>query len=192
MLSKMPGDRWQQLANLRALYALMWAHPGKKLLFMGNEIAQEQEWSDERSLDWHLLENPQHSGIQSLVRDLNRAYRDTPALWQRDADYTAFWWLEPNDAEASVFAFARVGDDARRPLVFVANLTPVPREGYRVGLPVPGRWRELVNTDSSYYGGSDHGIYGGVQAEDIPWMDQYHSAELTLPPLAALWLVPED
>jgi 1,4-alpha-glucan branching enzyme len=106
MLSKMPGDRWQQLANLRALYAFTWAHPGKKLLFMGNEFAQEQEWSEERSLDWHLLENRAHSGIQSLVRDLNRAYRDTPALWERDDDHTAFWWLEPNDAENSVFAFA--------------------------------------------------------------------------------------
>jgi 1,4-alpha-glucan branching enzyme len=192
MLSKMPGDRWQQLANLRALYAFMWAHPGKKLLFMGNEIAQEQEWSEERSLDWHLLENPQHSGIQSLVRDLNFAYRDTPALFERDYDHTAFWWLEPNDAEASVFAFARLGDDATKPLVFVANLTPVPRTGYRLGLPVPGRWRELINTDSSYYGGSDQGNYGGVEAEDVPWMDQYHSAQLSLPPLAALWLVPED
>ena len=140
MLSKMPGDRWQQLANLRALYAFMWAHPGKKLLFMGNEIAQEQEWSEERSLDWHLLENPGHSGVQSLVRDLNHAYRDTPALWERDYDHTAFWWLEPNDAEASVFAFARIGQDARKPVVFVANLTPVPRSGYRLGLPVPGRW----------------------------------------------------
>jgi 1,4-alpha-glucan branching enzyme len=192
MLSKMPGDRWQQLANLRALYAFMWAHPGKKLLFMGNEIAQEQEWSEERSLDWHLLENPAHSGVQSLVRDLNHAYRDTPALWERDYDHTAFWWLEPNDAEASVFAFARIGHDARRPLVFVANLTPVPRTGYRLGLPVPGRWTELVNTDSSYYGGSDHGNLGGVEAEDVPWMDQYHSAELTLPPLGAVWLVPES
>jgi 1,4-alpha-glucan branching enzyme len=191
MLSKMPGDRWQQLANLRALYALMWAHPGKKLLFMGNELAQEQEWSEQRSLDWHLLENPAHSGMQSLVRDLNRAYRDTPALWERDYDSTAFWWLEPNDAEGSVFAFARIGRDARRPLVFVANLTPVPRDGYRLGLPVPGRWRELVNTDSSFYGGSDHGNLGGVTAEDVPWMGQYHSAELTLPPLSALWLVPD-
>ena len=191
MLSKMPGDRWQQLANLRALYAFMWAHPGKKLLFMGNELAQEQEWSEQRSLDWHLLENPQHSGMQSLVRDLNHAYRDTPALWERDYDHTAFWWLEPNDAEGSVFAFARIGSDAKRPVVFVANLTPVPRTRYRLGLPVPGRWRELVNTDSSFYGGSDQGNLGGVEAEDVPWMTQYHSAELTLPPLGAIWLVPE-
>jgi 1,4-alpha-glucan branching enzyme len=192
MISKMPGDRWQQLANLRALYAFMWAHPGKKLLFMGNEFAQEQEWSEERSLDWHLLENRAHSGIQSLVRDLNRAYRDTPALWERDDDQMAFWWLEPNDAENSVFAFARIGKDASKPVVFVANLTPGPRHGYRLGLPVPGRWTELVNTDSLRYGGSDIGNLGGVETEDVPWMNQYHSAELSLPPLAALWLVPED
>ncbi len=191
MLSKMPGDRWQKLANLRALYAFMWAHPGKKLLFMGNEIAQEQEWSDERSLDWHLLEDPEHSGVQSLVRDLNHAYRDTAALWERDQDGTAFWWLEPNDAEASVFAFARIGRDARKPLVFVANLTPVPRANYRLGLPVPGRWTELINTDSSHYGGSGQGNLGGVDAEDVAWMGQFHSAELTLPPLGAIWLVPE-
>jgi 1,4-alpha-glucan branching enzyme len=192
MISKMPGDRWQQLANLRALYAFMWAHPGKKLLFMGNEFAQEQEWSEERSLDWHLLENRAHSGIQSLVRDLNRAYRDTPALWERDNDQMACWWLEPNDAENSVFAFARIGKDASKPVVFVANLTPGPRHGYRLGLPVPGRWTELVNTDSMRYGGSDIGNLGGVETEDVPWMNQYHSAKLSLPPLAALWLVPED
>ena len=192
MLSKMPGDRWQQLANLRALYAFMWAHPGKKLLFMGNEIAQEQEWSEQRSLDWHLLENPAHAGIQSLVRDLNRAYRGTPALYERDFDHEAFWWIEPNDAANSVFAFARVGRDAAKPLVFVANLTPVPRHDYRLGLPVPGRWRELVNTDSSYFGGSDLGNYGGVETDDTPWMNQYHSAVLTLPPLSVLWLVPDD
>ena len=192
MISKMPGDRWQQLANLRALYAFMWAHPGKKLLFMGNEFAQEQEWSEERSLDWHLLENRAHSGIQSLVRDLNRAYRDTPALWERDDDQMAFWWLEPNDAENSVFAFARIGKDASKPAVFVANLTPGPRHGYGLGLPVPGRWTELVNADSLLYGGSDIGNLGGVESENVPWMNQYHSAELSLPPLAVLWLVPED
>ena len=170
----------------------MWAHPGKKLLFMGNELAQEQEWSEERSLDWHLLENPEHSGMQSLVRDLNNAYRDTPALWERDYDHTAFWWIEPNDAEASVFAFARIGQDATKPVVFVANLTPVPRTGYRLGLPVPGRWKELVNTDADAYGGSGVGNFGAVETEDKPWMNQYHSAEISLPPLAALFLTPED
>jgi 1,4-alpha-glucan branching enzyme len=191
MLSKMPGDRWQQLANLRTLYAFMWAHPGKKLLFMGNELAQESEWSEQRSLDWHLLENPQHAGMQSLVRDLNRQYKALPALWQRDFDGEAFWWIEPNDAEASVFAFARIGEEGVPPVVCVSNLTPVPREGYRLGLPQGGRWREVVNTDASVYGGSDVGNMGGVEAEAMPWMGQSHSALLSIPPLGTLWLVPE-
>ena len=191
LLSKMPGDRWQKLANLRSLYAFMWAHPGKKLLFMGNELAQEAEWSEQRSLDWHLLENPQHAGVQSLIRDLNRHYKALPALWQRDFEGEAFWWIEPNDAEASVYAFARVGEEGVPPVVCVSNLTPVPRHGYRLGLPQGGRWREVVNTDASVYGGSDVGNMGGVEAEPMPWMGQSHSALLSIPPLGTLWLVPE-
>ena len=128
LLSKMPGDKWQKLANLRSLYAFMWAHPGKKLLFMGCEFAQETEWSEERSLDWHLLEDPQHRGMQSLVRDLNHAYKAEPALWELDFDHTGFWWIEANDADANVFAFARKSADDERVIVFVANLSPVPRE----------------------------------------------------------------
>jgi 1,4-alpha-glucan branching enzyme len=191
MLAKMPGDRWQKLANLRALYAYMWAHPGKKLLFMGSEFAQEREWSHERSLDWHLLERPEHAGIQSLIRDLNRLYRDEPALWEVDSDPTGFWWIEPNDADANVIAFARQSRDGDRVLVFVANLSPVPREGYRLGLPRSCRWREAINTDSTFYGGSDLGNLGGVTPEPIPWHGQPVSAEVTLPPLAAVWLVPD-
>ena len=169
----------------------MWAHPGKKLLFMGGELAQESEWSHERSLDWHLLERPEHAGIQSLVRDLNRLYRDEPALWELDSDPAGFWWIEPNDADANVVAFARANSDRTRLVVFVANLSPVPREGYRLGLPRACRWREALNTDSTYYGGSDVGNLGGVEPEPIPWHGQPVSAELTLPPLAAIWLVPE-
>ncbi len=193
LYSKMAGDHWQKLANLRALYAYMWAHPGKKLLFMGQEFAQPDEWSHERSLDWHLLESEDHAGVQSLVRDLNRAYRAQPALWELDSDPAGFYWIEPNDADRNVLAFARRGSDARAPhLVFVANLSPVPREGYRLGLPRSGRWKELVNTDSHFYGGSDVGNLGGVLAEGVPWHEQPFSAELTLPPLAALWLVPDE
>ncbi|HWT23445.1 MAG TPA: 1,4-alpha-glucan branching protein GlgB [Solirubrobacteraceae bacterium] len=192
MLSKMPGDRWQQLANLRALYAFMWAHPGKKLLFMGSEFAQEEEWSEKRSLDWHLLESPQHAGVQSLVRDLNRHYKALPALWERDFDHEAFWWIEPNDAEASVYAFARIGNEGAPPVVFVCNLTPVPRHGYRLGLPQGGRWREVLNTDAGVYGGGDVGNHGGVDAEEMPWMGQSHSALLSIPPLGAIWLTPEE
>ncbi len=198
LYEKMPGDRWQKLANLRALYAYMWAHPGKKLLFMGGEIAQESEWSHERSLDWHLLERPEHAGIQSLVRDLNRLYREEPALWQVDSDPDGFWWIEPNDADSNVVAFARqsrdggtAGEAGGRVLVFVANLSPVPREAYRIGLPRATRWREAINTDSTFYGGRDVGNLGGVEPEPIPWHGQPVSAEVTLPPLAAIWLVPE-
>jgi 1,4-alpha-glucan branching enzyme len=191
LYEKMPGDRWQKLANLRVLYAYMWAHPGKKLLFMGGEFAQEREWSHERSLDWHLLEQPDHAGIQSLVRDLNRLYRDEPALWQVDSDPAGFWWIEPNDADANVVAFARQSRDGERVAVFVANMSPVPRDSYRLGLPRSGRWREAINTDSTYYGGTDVGNLGGVEPEPIPWHGQPVSAQVTLPPLAAIWLVPD-
>jgi 1,4-alpha-glucan branching enzyme len=191
LYSKMPGDRWQKFANLRALYAYMWAHPGKKLLFMGGELAQAQEWSHERSLDWHLLERPEHAGIQSLVRDLNRLYRAEPALWEVDSDPAGFWWIEPNDADANVIAFGRASRDGERVLVFVANLSPVPRPGYRLGLPRARRWREALNTDSTYYGGSDVGNLGGVEPDPLPWHGQPVSAEVTLPPLAAVYLVPE-
>ncbi|MGI8411386.1 MAG: 1,4-alpha-glucan branching protein GlgB [Solirubrobacteraceae bacterium] len=199
LYGKMAGDHWQKLANLRALYAYMWAHPGKKLLFMGGELAQPDEWSHERSLDWHLLEQPDHAGIQRLVRDLNHLYRAEPALWELDSDASGFWWLEPNDADANVLAFARAsgpqpspeGGVAARVLVFVANLSPVPRPGYRIGLPRPCRWREALNTDSTFYGGSDVGNLGGVEPEPVPWHGQPFSALVTLPPLAAIWLVPE-
>jgi 1,4-alpha-glucan branching enzyme len=189
LLARMPGDRWQQLANLRALYGLMWAHPGKKLLFMGQEFAQEAEWSHERSLDWHLLGQPGHAGIQSLVRDLNRVYRDEPALWLADNVAEGFRWLEAGDAAANVLAFMRFGDG--RVLVCVANNSPVVREGYRVGLPHGGRWREVLNTDGAAYGGSDVGNGGWLLADELAWNDQSHSVSLTLPPLAVLWLLPE-
>ncbi len=192
LYGKMSGDRWQKLANLRALYAYMWAHPGKKLLFMGSEFAQEAEWSHERSLDWHLLENPEHAGIQSLVRDLNHLYKEEPALWEVDSEPSGFWWLEPNDADDNVLAFARASRDGERVLVFVANLSPVPRYGYRLGLPRPCRWKEAVNTDSTFYGGSDVGNLGGLEPEPIPWHNQPFSTEMTLPPLAAVWLVPDE
>jgi len=190
---KMAGiDKWQKLANLRALYAYMWAHPGKKLLFMGSELAQEAEWSYERSLDWHLLEDPHHAGIQALVRDLNRIYRDEPALWEVDSDPAGFWWLEPNDADANVLAFARASKDGERVVVFAANLSPVPRSGFRLGLPRATRWKEALNTDSTFYGGSDVGNLGELEPEPIPWHNQPVSALVTLPPLAAVWFVPES
>jgi 1,4-alpha-glucan branching enzyme len=193
LYEKMPGDHWQKLANLRCLYAYMWSHPGKQLLFMGCEFAQPREWSHERSLDWHLLEDPGHSGIHALVRDLNRVYRATPALYEVDDDARGFWWLEPNDAENNVVAFCRAGEDPVADVVAcVLNLSPVPREGYRVGLPRAGRWREVLNTDAQAYGGSGVGNLGGVEADGVGWGGQPFSAQITLPPLGAVWLVPED
>jgi 1,4-alpha-glucan branching enzyme len=189
LLQKMPGDRWQQLANLRALYAFMWAHPGKKLLFMGAELAQEQEWSHDRSLDWHLLEDPQHAGIQRLVRDLNRVYKEQPALWQADFEPDGFRWVEANDAAGNVVVFLRLGRDGER-LLCAANLSPVPRPGYRIGLPSDGRWQEVLNTDSEHYGGANLGNMGVIETEARPWHDQPFSAEVTLPPLAVVWLAP--
>jgi 1,4-alpha-glucan branching enzyme len=191
LYGKMPGDRWQKLANLRALYAYMWAHPGKKLLFMGGELAQEAEWSHARSLDWHLLESRENAGVQALVRDMNRVLRAEPSLYEQDFDSAGFWWLEANDAAANVLAFARASGNGRRVLVCAANLSPVPREGYRLGLPRAGRWREAVNTDSAFYGGSGWGNRGGVEAEAVPWHEQPFSAPVTLPPLGVVWLVPE-
>jgi 1,4-alpha-glucan branching enzyme len=184
LIDKMAGDRWQKMANLRSLYAYMWAHPGKKLLFMGQEFAQNAEWSAERSLDWHLLEHGEHAGMQSLVRDINRVYRKTPALWEVDFDGRGFYWIEPNDADANVLAFARVGEDPSADiLVCICNLSPVPPSG--------GRWVERFNSDSSYYGGTDTGNLGGVESEPLGWHGQSCSAEITLPPLGVVWLVPE-
>jgi 1,4-alpha-glucan branching enzyme len=191
LLDKMPGDRWQKFANLRSLYAYMWAHPGKKLLFMGGELAEWEEWNYDGSLHWNLLEYPEHQGVQSLVRDLNLAYRAEPALWQVDDDPSGFRWLEANDAANNVVAFARLDAKGERPVVCVLNLSPVPRYEYRVGMPAAGRWREAVNTDSAYYSGTGVGNLGGVDAEATPWHDQPYSALLTLPPLGAVWLVPE-
>jgi len=190
LLQKMPGDRWQQLANLRALYAYMWAHPGKKLLFMGGELATPWEWSETAELPWGLLEHHEHAGVRDLVRDLNRIYRDEPALWEVDFSHEGFLWLEPNDAMNNVLAWIRVSREGTRKLVCVANLSPVPRDRYRVGLPAAGSWVEVLNTDSSYYGGGGIGNLGAVEAEGESWHGQAYSAELTLPPLGVVWLRP--
>jgi 1,4-alpha-glucan branching enzyme len=190
LLSKMPGDDWQKHANLRTLYAYMWAHPGKKLLFMGCELAQEQEWSHARSLDWHLLEQPRHGGVQRLVRDLNHLYRDSPALWELDSDPAGFRWLVVDDRDANVVAFARFARDGRT-LVAAANFSPVPRTGYRLPLPHAGRWREVLNTDAGVYGGADLGNMGGVGAQEIAWGGERASAEVTIPPLGVIWLMPD-
>jgi 1,4-alpha-glucan branching enzyme len=190
LLAKMPGDPWQQRASLRALYGYMWAHPGKKLLFMGGELGQEREWESEGSLDWHLLETPDHAGIQELVRDLNLRYREEPALWEVDFEPAGFRWLEAGDADANVIAFLRLSRGGERSVVCVCNFSPVPRTRYRVGLPAGGRWAQALNTDDERYGGGGVGNVGEIAAEAKPWHDQPYSAELTLPPLGVVWLAP--
>jgi 1,4-alpha-glucan branching enzyme len=193
LLSKMPGDRWQQLANLRSLLAYMWAHPGKKLLFMGAELANPWEWNHGDELPWWLLEHVEHAGMRDLVRDLNRVYANQSALWEVDFSHEGFRWLEPNDAANNVVAFMRLPKDPDgAPIVCVANFSPVPREGYRLGVPHGGDWVECVNTDSSYYGGAGLGNMGNVTAERRSWNDQPYSLDLVVPPLAVLWLRPSD
>jgi 1,4-alpha-glucan branching enzyme len=186
LINKMPGDRWQRFANLRAYFGFMWAHPGKKLLFMGGEFAQEREWNHDASLDWHLLNDPVHEGVRNLVRDLNRVYREMPALHERDCEREGFEWIEADDDENSVIAFLRRGRTPVRPALVVCNFTPVPRRDYRVGVPLPGLWRERLNTDSSHYGGSDVGNQGGVRTEEVHWHGQPCSVTLALPPLATV------
>ena len=194
LLGKMPGDEWRRRANLRALFSWMWAHPGRKLLFMGGELAQEREWASERELDWFLLDDPGHAGVQQLVRSLNRVWRAEPALWSGDFDPAGFRWIDADDADQSCFSFLRLGVGeaaASRPVACLANLTPVPRYGYRVGLPAAGPWEVLLDSDAEVFGGS--GAVAGtpvVEAESVGWHGQPASAALTLPPLGVVWLAP--
>jgi 1,4-alpha-glucan branching enzyme len=191
LLTKMPGDVWQKFANLRAYYAFMWGYPGKKLLFMGQEFAPWDEWSEARSLDWHLLEQPAHKGVQSLVRDLNRYYRTIPALHARDCEAEGFEWLVADDDQNSVFAWARHSGEGTPSVVVVSNFTPVPRENYVLPLPAAGQWREIINTDASLYGGSGVGNMGAITGRDEPSHGKPASARVTLPPLATLFFVHE-
>ncbi|CAN5354590.1 1,4-alpha-glucan branching protein GlgB [soil metagenome] len=188
LMNKMPGDPWRKAANLRVALGMMWAHPGKQLLFMGGELGQWREWSEARSLDWELLDYPLHAGMQSWVRDLNALYRREPAFWQRDYTYEGFEWIDFHDYENSVVSFMRRGDNVEEELLFVCNFTPVPRMGYRIGVPRAGHYRELLNSDSEYYGGSNLGNSGGLDTEPIAAQDRSCSLCLVLPPLAIVVL----
>ncbi|KQO71779.1 glycogen branching protein [Methylobacterium sp. Leaf87] len=192
LLGKMTGDRWQKFANLRAYYGFMWGHPGKKLLFMGCEFGQEKEWNHNQSLDWHLLDDPHHQGVKDLVRDLNHLYAAVPALHTRDTEAAGFQWLVADDQDNSVIAWARKGREAGEVAVVVSNFTPVVREGYRIGVPEAGFYREAINSDAERYGGSNVGNMGGVRAEAVPSHGQSHSLNLTIPPLATTIFVRED
>lgn len=187
MLDKMPGDRWQQFANLRMFYAYMWTHPGKKLIFMGCEIGQWKEWNHNQELDWEVLFGEEHVGVQKLIRDLNKLYTSRPALHARDHEAGGFRWLDANDWERSIFAYERMSPDGDRAIVLV-NATPVPRDGYRVGVPAAGHYQELLNTDSAIYGGSNKGNGAGATAQATPWQGQPYSIVVTLPPLGTVVL----
>ena len=185
----MPGDQWQKLANVRAYLSFMWAHPGKQLLFMGSEFGQPSEWSEERGLDWWILDQPVHQGLQKLVGQLNRVYTATPALWEQDNDSAGFEWIDGGNAAQNVVAFIRWSRTGE-PLVGLFNFSGNPVGSYRLGLPFGGTWDEILNTDAVEFGGSGVGNYGAVEAVSEPWGGRDSSVELTLPPLAGLWLAP--
>jgi len=188
LLNRMCGDDWQKFANLRLLLGYLYTQPGKKLLFMGGEFGQWREWNHDESLDWHLLQLPPHAELQTWVADLNRLYRQEPALYERDFDAAGFEWVDCNDAPASVISFMRKARSTEESLLVVCNFTPVPRPNYRVGVPKAGYWREIVNSDAHHYGGSGHGNLGGVEAAPIPFHGRRFSLNLTLPPLGILLL----
>jgi 1,4-alpha-glucan branching enzyme len=188
LLHKMPGDMWQQFANLRLLLAYQYAHPGKKLIFMGQEIAQRQEWSETRSLDWHLLQHESHRGIQRLVADLNKLLASESALHQVDFEWEGFEWVDANDSDNSVYSFIRRGKNPDDMLIVILNATPVVRYGYHIGVPRPGHYEEVLNTDAETYGGSNVGNLGGMNAGEHAWQSRRYSLALTLPPLAAVFL----
>jgi 1,4-alpha-glucan branching enzyme len=192
ILSRMPGDTWQQFANLRAYYAFMWGHPGKKLLFMGQEFGQGAEWNADRALDWHLLGVKWHQGVHTLIKDLNRLYAQEPALHQLDCDAAGFEWLEASDADKSILAWLRKGRDGTAPILVVCNFTPTPHPAYRLGLPALGRWREILNTDAGTYGGSGMGNLGMFETEEVASHGRPYSARIALPPLATVWFRLEE
>ena len=185
LLSKMPGDEWQKFANLRMFYAWMYGQPGKKLLFMGSEFGQVNEWNHDQSLDWHLLGLPRHDGLRRLVQHLNYTYKSEPALWQQDDSYEGFEWIDFHDADNSVVSFLRKSRDGET-IVFVINATPVVRYNYRLGVPKSGFYREIINSDAETYGGSNVGNLGGAKSEDRPLMGREHSVIIHLPPLATV------
>jgi 1,4-alpha-glucan branching enzyme len=190
LIGRMPGDEWQQFANLRLLLGYKWAHPGKQLLFMGGEFGQRREWDHDGSLEWHALGHAPHAGVQRWTRDLNRFYRETPAMHVLDFAPEGFEWIDCNDRDASVLAFLRRGRTPRDVVLVVCNFTPIPRANYRVGVPHGGRWIERLNSDSQDYGGSGVGNLGAVDAAPLPAHGRYHSLTLHLPPLAAVYFTP--
>ena len=192
LINKIPGDRWQKMATLRAFYGLMWGHPGKKLLFMGNEFAQWREWNHDQSLDWHLTGEDDHTGMQRWIADLNRLYRQHPALTERDDSPGSFGWLDCDNAEQSIFVFIRYAQEYQQHLIFVVNMTPQTHHGYRVGVPLNGAYREVLNSDSHFYGGSNQGVGTALESEPHQWQGMANSVVMVVPPLGCVVLAPES
>jgi 1,4-alpha-glucan branching enzyme len=192
LFSKMPGDDWQKLANLRLLLAYMYGSPGKKLLFMGAELGTWEEWNHDREIAWHLLDDPNRRAFMRWAAALNSSYQHERALHEMDCDPAGFEWIDTHDSERSVVSFLRKSRDGRHQIAVVCNFTPVPRYNYRVGSPRGGYWREILNSDASEHGGSGHGNMGGVEASPVPYHGRMHSLNLTLPPLGAVFLKSEQ
>jgi 1,4-alpha-glucan branching enzyme len=189
LVAKMPGDRWQQLANLRAYLSFMWSHPGKQLLFMGSEFGQLSEWSQERGLDWWITEQPSHQAIQALIHSLNKVYLENPAMWELDHDWHGFTWIDGGNADANALSFLR-WDKAGNPIACVINFAGQPHENFKVGLPQDGEWLEIFNSDAAEFGGSGVGNHGKIVASGDGSHGQPHSADITVPPLAAVFFKP--
>jgi 1,4-alpha-glucan branching enzyme len=191
LLAKMPGDRWQQLANVRAYLAFMWAHPGKQLLFMGSEFGQQSEWNQERGLEWWILDQPSHRGLQTLVGELNKVYVDNPSMWQLDHHYSGFQWIDGGNADQNLLTFLRY-DDAGNPIAVAINFAGHPYHDFKLGLPKSGTWLEILNTDAEVYGGSGVGNFGRIEANGDGSHGQPHSASISIPPLGAVWFKPAN
>ena len=187
LLNKMPGDEWQKFANLRAMFGYMWAHPGKKLFFMGGEFGQWREWNETESLDWHLLASPNHKGVLTLIHDLNQLYQDHPELSEADSDASGFSWIEVDNAAENIIAFRRIAPSDGREIIFVGNFSPIVRAGHRIGLPRKGTYKQILNTDAEKYGGAGVGVVKSFKSEKVPWNGFDHSAAVTLPPLGSMW-----
>ena len=191
MFAKMPGNQDEKFANLRAYYGFMWGHPGKKLLFMGNELAQHGEWNHDSSLDWHLLDDPRHAGVQNLIRDLNTVYKSNKALHELDCKHEGFEWVDGGSEEESIFVWLRHAKGRTPPVLVVSNFTPVERSGRRIGVPKPGSWQEIMNTDSAHYGGGNRGNLGGVESTAQAANGFDNSITITVPPLSTLFFTLE-
>lgn len=183
LMSKLPGDDWQKFANMRMLFGYMFAHPGKKLMFMGGELGQWKEWNHDSSIDWRLLENEPNKGLHRWIKDLNRTYRSVKTLFDNDFNESGFRWIDANDSVNSILSFVRYDKNHQHPVIVICNFTPMPRFNYRIGVPEEGSWKEMLNSDAREYSGSGHGNFGNVESFPVPYHQEDYSINITLPPL---------